>query len=84
LIFQDTTWIALEGIARWREKLLSKVVRIILMTAYLASIPIYLLSFFKFSRWAIDLTNFHMASCFWDDFEGHSKLEGPEKAVRVE
>jgi hypothetical protein len=34
----------------------------------------YLMSFFKFSRWAIDLLNSHMANCFWDDYEGHKKM----------
>jgi hypothetical protein len=39
----------------------------------LASIPVYLLSFFKFPRWVVDSINSHMANCFWDDYEGHKK-----------
>jgi hypothetical protein len=34
----------------------------------------YLLAFFKFSRWAVDLINPHMVNCFWDDYERHKKL----------
>jgi hypothetical protein len=48
--------------------------RIVLIKTCLASIPVYLLSFFKFPRWTIDLINSHMANCFWDDYEGHRKL----------
>jgi hypothetical protein len=44
------------------------------MKTCLASIPVYLMSFFKFPRWTIDLINYHMANCFWDDYEGHKKL----------
>jgi hypothetical protein len=48
--------------------------RLLLIKTRLASILVYLLSLFKFPRWAIDLINSHMANCFWDDFEGHTKL----------
>jgi hypothetical protein len=57
-----------------RGKLLSRADRIILIETCLASIPMYLLSFFKFPRWATDMINYHMANCFWDDYEGHRKL----------
>lgn len=39
-------------ISRWRGKLLSQGGRLLLVKACLASIPIYLLSFFKFPKWA--------------------------------
>jgi hypothetical protein len=53
---------------------LSQTGRLLLIKTYLASIPIYLLSLFKFPHWAIDLINSHMANCFWDDYEGYKKL----------
>jgi hypothetical protein len=64
----------LKRIAGWRGKLLSYRGRIILIKSCLASIPIYLLSFFKFPKWALDLINTQMANCLWNDFEGHRKL----------
>jgi hypothetical protein len=64
----------IKRIAGRREKLPNKAGRIILIKACLPSIPIYLMSFFKFPRWVIDLINSHMSNCFWDDYEGHKKL----------
>jgi hypothetical protein len=64
----------IKRILGWRRKLLSRARRIALIKTCLANIPVYLLSFFKFPRWAIDLINSHMANCFWDDYEGHRKL----------
>jgi hypothetical protein len=64
----------IKRIAGWRGKLLTQAGRLILIKSCLASIPVYLLSFFKFPRWAIDLLNSHMANCFWDDYEGHKKM----------
>jgi hypothetical protein len=64
----------IKRIAGYRGKLLTQVGRLVLIKACIASIPIYLLSFFKFSRWAIDLINSHMPNCFWDDYEGHRKM----------
>ena len=64
----------MERIAGWRGKLLSYKGRLILIQACLASIPIYLLSFFKFPKWAIEMINSQMANCLWNDFEGHRKL----------
>jgi hypothetical protein len=61
----------IKRIAGWRGKLLTQAGRLFLIKTYLASIPICLLSFIKFPRWAIDLINSHMANCFWDDYEGH-------------
>jgi hypothetical protein len=51
----------LKKIAGWRGKLLSLVARAMLIQTCLASIPIYLLSFIKFPKWAIKLLNTHMA-----------------------
>jgi hypothetical protein len=64
----------IKRIAGWRGKLLTQAGRLILIKTCLASIPVYLLSFFKFPRWAIDLLNSHMANCFWDDYEGQTKM----------
>jgi hypothetical protein len=47
----------LKRITRWRGKLLSSATKRILIQAYLASIPIYLLSFFKYPKWALKLTD---------------------------
>jgi hypothetical protein len=57
----------------WRGNLLSYKARIILIKAYLASIPNYLLSAIKFPKWAISLINSQMAHVLWDDYEGHRK-----------
>jgi hypothetical protein len=64
----------IKRIAGWRGRLLTQAGRLILIKSCLASIPVYLLSFFKFPRWAIDFINSHMANCFWDDYVGHRKL----------
>jgi hypothetical protein len=64
----------LKRIAGWRGKLLSYAARLTFIKAFLASFPIYLLSFFKFPKWALDLINTQMANCLWNDFEGHTKL----------
>jgi hypothetical protein len=64
----------IKRIAEWKGRLLSQAGRMILIKTCIASIPIYLLSFFKFPRWILDLINSHMSNCFWDDYEGHRKL----------
>lgn len=64
----------LKRIAGWRGKLLSYAGRLILIKTCLASIPTYLLSFFKFPKWALKLINTHMVNCLWNDFEGHGKI----------
>jgi hypothetical protein len=57
----------LKRIAAWRGKLLSYAARLVLIKACLASIPIYLLSFIKFAKWAIRILHTHMANCLWND-----------------
>ena len=64
----------LKRIAGWRGKLLSYRGRLTLIQACLASIPIYLLSFFKFPKWAVEMINTQMANCLWNDFEGNRKI----------
>src|SRR4051812_49418860 len=64
----------LQRIAGWRGKLLSYAARIILIKTCLASIPIYMLSFFKFPKWALDLINSQMANCLWNDSKDKRKL----------
>jgi hypothetical protein len=55
----------IKRIVGWRGKLLSQARRLILIKTCIASIPTYLLSFFKFPKWVVDLINSHMANCFW-------------------
>jgi hypothetical protein len=64
----------LKRIAGWRGKLLSYEGRLELTKSCLPSIPIYLLSFFKFPKWALEMINTQMANCFWNDFDWHRKL----------
>lgn len=64
----------LKRIAGWRGKLLSYKGRLTLIKTCLASIPVYLLSFFKFPKWALDMINSQMANCLWNDYEGHRKI----------
>jgi hypothetical protein len=45
----------LKKVASWKGKLLSYAPRMVLIKACLASIPVYLLSFIKFPKWAIKL-----------------------------
>jgi hypothetical protein len=54
----------IKRIADWRGKLLTQGRRLVLIKTCLVSIRIYLLSFFKFHKWAIELINSHMANCF--------------------
>jgi hypothetical protein len=64
----------LKRIAGWRGTLLTQAGRLILIKTCIAIIPIYLLSFFKFPRWVIDLINSHMSNYLWDGYEGHRKI----------
>jgi hypothetical protein len=61
---QPLVYKIIKRIVGWRGKLLTRAGRIILIKTCLASILIYLLSFFKFPKWAIDLITSQMASCF--------------------
>lgn len=64
----------LKKIAGWRGKLLSLTARAMLIKTCLASIPVYLLSFIKFSKWAINLLNTQMANCLWNVNEDSHKI----------
>jgi hypothetical protein len=59
--------------ASWRGKLLSQAAKVTLIQSCLASIPVYLLSFIKFPKWAIKTLNAHFANCLWSDSEGNHK-----------
>lgn len=63
----------LKNIAGWRGKLLSLAARVLLIKSCLASIPVYLLSFIKFLKWAIKIINSHMANYMWNDSEENHK-----------
>jgi hypothetical protein len=49
----------LKRIAGWRGQLLSLAARAMLIRTCLASIPVYLLSFIKFPKWAIKILDTH-------------------------
>lgn len=55
-------------------KLLSLAARALLIKTCLASILVYLLTFIKFSKWAIKLLNTQMANCLWNDTEDYHKF----------
>jgi hypothetical protein len=57
----------LKKIAGWRGKLLYLAARALLIKTCLTGIPVYLLSFIKFPKWAIKLLNTQMANCLWND-----------------
>jgi hypothetical protein len=57
----------LKKIAGWRGRLLSLAARAMLIKTCLASIPVYLLSFIKFPKWAIKIINTHMSNYLWND-----------------
>jgi hypothetical protein len=62
----------IKRISGWRGRLLAYSSRLVLIKSYLASIHVYLMSFFKFSKWAIKLIESQMANCLWnDDSECH-------------
>jgi hypothetical protein len=47
--------------------------RLVLLRACLASIPIYLMSVIKFSKWAVKAINSQMGNFFWNDQENAHK-----------
>lgn len=53
----------LKRMARWRGKLLSYAGKLVLVRSCLVSIPVYLLSFVKFPKWAIKILHTHLANC---------------------
>lgn len=63
----------LKRMVGWRGKLLSLAARAVLIKTCLSSIPVYILSFLKFPKWAIQVLNSHMANCLWNDVEGNNK-----------
>jgi hypothetical protein len=63
----------MKKIASWRGKLLSQAARVMLIKTCLASIPVYLMSFLKFPKWATKILNSHLANCLWSDHEGKHK-----------
>jgi hypothetical protein len=64
----------LKRLSGWRGKLLSIEARRLLIQTVLASIPIYMLSFFKFPKWALKLINTQLSHCLWSDEEGNRKI----------
>jgi hypothetical protein len=51
----------LKKVLGWRGRLLAYSSRLVLIRSCLASIPVYLLSFIKFPKWAIRLLESQMA-----------------------
>jgi hypothetical protein len=66
----------LSRIAEWRGRLLSHAGKLVLIKTCLASIPVYLLSFIKFPKWAIKMLITHMANCLWNDSKNNHKFWG--------
>jgi hypothetical protein len=63
----------IKRIVGWHGRLLNHASRLLLIRSCLASIPIYLLSFLKFPKWAVKAINSQMAHCLWANYEGHHK-----------
>jgi hypothetical protein len=63
----------MKKIVGWKGRFISYGARLILLKACLASIPIYLMSFMKFSKWTIEVINSQMANFFWNDQENNHK-----------
>jgi hypothetical protein len=57
----------LKRVAGWKGRLLAYSSRLELIKTCLTSIPVYLLSFIKFPKWAIKLIESHMAHCLWNN-----------------
>ena len=58
----------IKKICGWRGRLLSYGAKIILLQTCIASIPMYLMSFIKFLKWAIKAITSQMAHFFWGNF----------------
>jgi hypothetical protein len=56
----------IKKVVGWRDRLLAYSSRLELIRSCLSSIPIYLLSFMKFPKWAIKLLESQMAHCLWN------------------
>jgi hypothetical protein len=59
----------IKRVAGWRGRLLAYSSRLTLIQSCLASVPVYLLSFIKFPKWAIRLLKTQMAHCLWNNSE---------------
>jgi hypothetical protein len=62
----------MEDVYMERKKLSLEAKRI-LVQPILASIPIYMFSFFKFLEWAFKFTNSQLANYLWSDEDGNKK-----------
>jgi hypothetical protein len=60
-------------IAGWRGRLLAYSSRLVLVKTCLSSVPVYLISFLKFPKWAIRLIESQMAHCLWNNNEESHK-----------
>jgi hypothetical protein len=63
----------LNKVIGWKGRLLSHAARLVLVQTCIASIPVYLLSFIKFPKWAIKTITSQMANCLWNDREDSHK-----------
>jgi hypothetical protein len=63
----------IKRIAGWKGRLLSYAGRVTLLKAYLASVPIYLMSIIKFPKWAITMINSQMSHFLWNNNEESHK-----------
>jgi hypothetical protein len=59
----------IKRVAGWRGRLLAYSSRLTLIKSCLASVPVYLLSFIKFPKWAIRLLETQMTHCLWNNSE---------------
>jgi hypothetical protein len=57
----------IKRIAGWRGRLLAYSSRLTLVKTCLAIVPVYLLSFIKFSEWAIRFLESQMTHCLWNN-----------------
>lgn len=63
----------IKRISGWKGKLLSYKARLILLHACIASIPMFLLSFLKFPKWAIKPINSQMAYFFLNNIGNYDR-----------